>query len=44
MPIYAHSFTTFTSTPMECLNVDFIGPFTDDGDIFAILNAFNRWV
>ena len=27
VPIHAHGFTTSTYTPMECLNIDFIGPF-----------------
>ena len=27
IPMYAHSFTTSTYTPMECLNIDLLGPF-----------------
>jgi hypothetical protein len=36
IPIHAHGFTTSTYTPMECLNIDFVGPFPDDRYFFAI--------
>jgi hypothetical protein len=44
IPIHAHGFTTSTYTPMECLNIDFIGPFPDDGYVFVIVDIFTRWV
>ena len=44
MLIHAHGFTTSTSTPMECLNIDFIGPFPDKGHILIIVCTFTRWV
>ena len=44
IPIHAHHFTTSTYTPMECLNIDFIGPFPDDGYILVIVCTFTRWV
>ena len=44
IPIAAHSFTTSTYTPMECLNIDFIGPFPDGGYILVIVDTFTRWV
>ena len=31
IPIHARHFTTSTYTPMECLNIDFVGPFPDGG-------------
>jgi transposase InsO family protein len=43
-PTHAHPFTTSTYVPMECLNVDFIGPFPDDGYILVIIDTFTRWV
>ena len=43
-PIHAHGFTTSTYTQMECLNIDFIGPFPDDGYILVIICTFTRWV
>ena len=44
IPIHAHHFTTSTYTPMECLNIDFIGPFPDGGHILVIVCTFTRWV
>ena len=44
IPIYAHGFTTSTYTPMECLNINFIGPFPDQGYILVIVDTFTRWV
>ena len=44
IPIRAHGFTTSTYTPMECLNIDFIGPFPDQGYILVIVDTFTRWV
>lgn len=29
---------------MECLNIDFIGPFPDGGYILVIVDTFTRWV
>ena len=29
---------------MECLNIDFIGPFLDQGYILVIVDTFTRWV
>ena len=44
IPIHAHGFTASTNTPMECLNIDFIGPFPDKGYILVIICTFTRWV
>ena len=44
IPIHAHGFTTSTYTPMECLNIDFIGQFPDQGYILVIVHTFTRWV
>ena len=40
-PSHAHPFTTSTYEPMQCLNIDFIGPFPDKGYIF--FDTFTRW-
>ena len=42
--IHAHHFTTSTFTPMECLNIDFVGPFPDGGCILVIVCTFTRWI
>ena len=44
IPIHAHGFTTSTYTPMECLNIDFLGSFPDKGYILVIVCTFTRWV
>jgi transposase InsO family protein len=44
LPIAAHPFTTSTYTPMECLNIDFIGPFPDGGSVLVIVDTCTRWV
>ena len=44
IPIHAHGFTNSTYTPMECLNIDFIGPFPDQGYVLVIVDTFTRWV
>jgi RNase H-like domain found in reverse transcriptase/Integrase zinc binding domain len=44
IPIAARAFTTSMYTPMECLNIDFIGPFPDGGYILVIVDTFTRWV
>ena len=42
--IHAHHFTTSTYTPMECLIIDFVGPFPDGGYILVIERTFTRWI
>ena len=44
IPIHADHFTTSTYTPMECLNIDFVGPFPDGGHILVIVCTFTRWI
>ena len=44
VPILTHPFTTSRYYPMECLNIDFIGPYPDKGYVFVIIDTFTRWV
>ncbi len=44
LPIHAHPFTTSKYYPMECLNMDFVGPYPDGGYILVIIDTFTRWV
>jgi hypothetical protein len=44
VPIHAHPFTTSRYYPMECLNMDFVGPYPDGGYILVIIDTFTRWV
>jgi len=43
-PIHAYPFTTSTYAPMECLNIDFVGPYPDNGYVMVIIDTFTRWV
>jgi hypothetical protein len=43
-PTHSHPFTTSTDVPMQCFNIDFIGPLPDAGYILVIIFAFTRWV
>lgn len=43
-PTHPNPFTTSTDVPMQCLNIDFIGPFPDSGYILVIICTFTRWV
>ena len=43
IPIHAHPFTTSSYYPMECLNINFFGPFLDGGHILVIIDTFTRW-
>jgi transposase InsO family protein len=44
IPIHSHPFTTSRYYPMECLNIDFIGPYPDKGYVFVIIDTFTRWL
>ena len=44
VPILTHPFTTSRYYPMECLNIDYIGPFPDKGYVMVIIDTFTRWV
>ena len=44
IPIHAHNSTTSMYTPMECLNIDFVGPFPDGGYILVIVCTSTRWI
>ena len=41
-PIHAHGFSTSTYTPMECLNIDFIGPFPDGRYVLVNVSIITR--
>jgi hypothetical protein len=44
IPIAAQPFTVSSYFPMECLNIDFVGPYPDDGYILVVADTFTRWV
>ena len=44
IPINAYKYTTSTYRPMECINIDFIGPYPDKGYVLNFIDTFTRWV
>jgi hypothetical protein len=42
IPIHSHPFTTSCYYPMECLNIDFIGPYPDKGYVLVIMDTLQR--
>jgi hypothetical protein len=44
IPIVAQPFTVSSYSPMECLNIDFVGPYLDNGYLLVLVDAFTRWV
>jgi transposase InsO family protein len=44
IPIAAHPFTVSSYSPMECLNIDFVGPYPDGGYVLVLVDTFTRWV
>ena len=44
LQIHSHPFTTSTHTPMEALNIDYVGPYPDGGYTLVIIDCFSRWV
>ena len=39
-----HPYAVSTYHPMERLNVDFIGPFPDNGYVLVVIDTFTRWL
>jgi hypothetical protein len=44
LPIHSIKFITSTYYTMECLNIDFVGPYPDQGYLLVIVDTFTRWV
>jgi transposase InsO family protein len=44
IPINAYKYTTSIYRPMECSNIDFIGPYPDKGYVLNLIDTFTRWV
>lgn len=42
--LYATPYTTSRYTPMECLNIDNVGPYPDSGYVSFIIDCFSWWV
>jgi hypothetical protein len=44
IPIHAVKYIASTYHTMECLNIDFVGPYPDNGYVLVIIDTFTRWV
>ena len=42
--IAVHPYTTSRYYPMECLNIDDVGPYPDKSYVFVIIDTFTKWV
>jgi transposase InsO family protein len=42
--INSHPFVTSRYTPMECINIDYVGPYPDGGYTLVIIDCFSRWI
>jgi transposase InsO family protein len=44
LKIHASPFVTSRYTPMECINIDYVGPYPDGGYVIVIIDTFTRWI
>jgi transposase InsO family protein len=44
LKIHASPFVTSRYTPMECINIDYVGPYPDGGYTLVIIDCFSRWI
>jgi hypothetical protein len=44
LPIHAIKYIASTYHTMECLNIDFVGPYPDKGYLLVIIDTFTRWI
>jgi hypothetical protein len=44
IPVKVHQYVTPSYTPFEVLNIDYVGPYPDDGYALVIFCTFTRWV
>jgi hypothetical protein len=44
LPIHTIKYIASTYHTMECLNIDFVGPYPDKGYLLVIIDTFTRWI
>ena len=44
LPIHTIKYIASTYQTMECLNIDFVGPYPDKGYLLVIIDTFTRWI
>ena len=43
IPVHVHRYTTSTYRPFDTVNIDYIGPFPDNGYVLVMICSFTRW-
>ena len=43
LPVHIHKYTTSTYRPFDTVNIDYIGPFPDNGYVLVMICSFTRW-
>ena len=43
IPVYIHKYTTSTYRPFDTVNIDYIGPYPDNGYVLVMICSFTRW-
>ena len=43
IPVHIHRYTTSTYRPFDTVNIDFVGPFPDNGYVLVMICSFTRW-
>ena len=43
IPINVHKYTTSTYRPFDTVNIDYVGPFPDEGYVLVMICSFTRW-
>ena len=43
IPVHIHRYTTSTYRPFDTVNMDYVGPFPDNGYVLVMICSFTRW-
>ena len=43
IPIHVHKYTTSTYRPFDTVNIDYVGPYPDNGYVLVMICSFTRW-
>jgi hypothetical protein len=44
IPVHIHKYTTSTYRPFDTINIDYVGPYPDNGYVLVMICSFTRWV
>ena len=43
IPVHIHKYTTSTYRPFDTVNIDYVGPYPDNGYVLVMICSFTRW-